>query len=161
MCAIVDTNVVHEVFSSSPCPAGEKFFEWVEKGRSGRLVAGGKLLVELDNRSDYFRKWRKEAQFSGMFRTENDQKVNDRAEQLKNEGLCQSNDAHVIALAQLSGARLLYTNDEKLQKDFRNKNLVDNPGGKVYSTKAEKNPNKEFRSTHRRLLGRNDLCRVG
>ena len=73
----------------------------------------------------------------------------------------QSNDAHVIALAQLSGARLLYTNDGDLQKDFRNKNLVDNPEGKVYSTEAEKNPNKEFRPAHKRLLGRNDLCRIG
>ena len=94
MCAIVDTNVANEVFGPSPRPAGEKFLDWINKG-SGRLVVGGELLMELDNGSDYFRKWRKEAQLSGKFRTENDQKVNGRAEQLVNKGLCQSNGDYI------------------------------------------------------------------
>ena len=46
MCAIVDANVVSEVFGSNLSPAGEKFFDWLNKG-SGRLVVGGKLLEEL------------------------------------------------------------------------------------------------------------------
>ncbi len=54
MCAIVDANVVHEVFSSSSCPAGAKFLDWVNRG-SGRLVAGGKLLQELESGSPDFR----------------------------------------------------------------------------------------------------------
>ena len=36
---------------------------------------------------------------------------------------CRSNDPHVIALAQINGARLLYSNDEALQKDFGDKRL--------------------------------------
>ena len=49
MCAIVDANVVSEVFGSNLPPAGEKFFDWLNKG-SGRLIVGGKLLEELENR---------------------------------------------------------------------------------------------------------------
>ena len=64
-------------------------------------------------------------------------KVDTRTEELREDQRLKSDDPHVIALAQVSGARLLYTNDEDLQKDFRNTNLVNNPSGKVYSTEAE------------------------
>ena len=37
MCAIVDSNVVSEVFGSNLPPAGEKFFDWLNQG-SGRLI---------------------------------------------------------------------------------------------------------------------------
>ncbi|MDE0306934.1 MAG: hypothetical protein OXI87_18940 [Albidovulum sp.] len=47
---------------------------------------------------------------------------------------CESNDQHVLALARISGARLLYTNDQKLMDDFKNTELVSTPKGKVYRT---------------------------
>ena len=75
--------------------------------------------------------------------------VDARTEQIQNEGSCTSDDPHVIALAQVSRARLLYSNDGDLQKDFKNKRLIDQPRGKVYSTIKNK-----------KLLGRKDLCRV-
>ena len=87
-------------------------------------------------------------------------RVDTRTKELREDQRLKSDDPHVIALAQVSGARLLYTNDEDLQKDFRNKNLINNPAGKIYSTEAENNPNKEFRYSHSKLLRRNDLCRV-
>lgn len=62
-------------------------------------------------------------------------KVEKRAIELREIDLCVSDDEHIIALAQISGARLLYSNDGDLHKDFRNKNLIDNPRGKVYSTR--------------------------
>ena len=46
MCAIVDTNVVHEVFGRQPTDAGEGFFRWLNSGK-GKLVVGGKLKEEL------------------------------------------------------------------------------------------------------------------
>ena len=58
-----------------------------------------------------------------------------------------SNDLHVIALARISGARLLYSDDKKLRKDFKNKHLVNSPRGKVYS-----------KEDHQHLLDQN-LCR--
>ena len=38
--------------------------------------------------------------------------------ELQDAGACQSNDLHVLALAQVSGARLLYSNDLSLHQDF-------------------------------------------
>ena len=46
---------------------------------------------------------------------------------------------HVLALAQVSGARLLYSNDQTLQRDFKNSKLIKNPRGNVYTTLRNKN----------------------
>ena len=153
MCAVIDANVAHEVFGSSLQPAGRGFLEWVNKGL-GRLVAGGKLVAELDGTPA--REWLRQAQNAGRVARVNDEEVNARAAQLEDQQRCKSNDPHVIALAQVSGARLLYSNDTTLHADFKDRSLIDNPRGRVYSTKE----NKAFTVTHKRLLARKDLCRV-
>ena len=155
MCAIVDANVVSEVFGSNLPPAGEKFFDWLNKG-SGRLVVGGKLLEELEQSSADFRRWGQEAQLAGKMRIVNKSEVDARTEQIQNKGTIRSNDPHVIALAQVSGARLLYSNDGNLQRDFKNKSLIDDPRGKVYSTSE----GGSFQRSHDRLLKNKTLCRL-
>ena len=155
MCAIVDANIASEVFGANTCPASEKFLEWVNKGR-GRIVVGGKLLEELEVLSG-FREWSQNARLAGIIRTANSDMVNSITEQIKDTGICKSDDPHVIALAQVTGARLLYSNDKPLQQDFKSKNLVDVPRGKVYSTIEHK----AFTLGHKKLLGRKDLCRQG
>ena len=42
--------------------------------------------------------------------------MDEREEELNEEGRCHSNDTHVIALAQITGARLLYSNDKALHE---------------------------------------------
>lgn len=153
MCAIVDANVAHEVFGPSAPPAGGKFLDWLSK--RGRLVVGGELLEEL-TRSKDFRSWARELTLAGKMRVVDACEVKTRTDQLRREESCASNDPHVIALAQVSRARLLYSNDRSLQKDFRNKQLIDDPRGSVYSTQKSS----EFRPAHRKLLGRRDLCRA-
>lgn len=64
MCAISDTKVVHEAFGKSSPEEGKEFLYWVNCGR-GTLVAGGKLLNELENASGDFKKWVLQAKFSG------------------------------------------------------------------------------------------------
>ena len=155
MCAIVDANVVSEIFGSNLPPAGEKFFDWLNQG-SGRLVVGGKLLEELEKSSADFRHWGREAQLAGRMKIVDKSEVDARTEQIQNEGTIRSDDPHVIALAQVSGARLLYSNDRNLQKDFDNKRLIDAPRGKVYSTSV----NKSFQPRHDRLLKNKKLCRL-
>ena len=154
MCAIVDANVAGEVFNSSPQPAAKRFFNWVNNG-IGRLAAGGKLLRELESSSPGFRQWAAEAVRAGKMRTVNEEKVNARTEELIEEGRCRSNDPHILALAQISGARLLYSNDRDLQQDFKDRRLI-RPEGYVYSTLK----GKKLTSTHKRHLGRRDLCRI-
>ena len=152
MCAIVDANVAHEVFGPSAPPAGEKFLDWLSKKR-GRLVVGGKLLDELTS-SKNFREWARELALAGKMHTVDRKAVTARTDQVQSEGACASDDPHVIALAQVSGARLLYSNDRRLQEDFKNPRLIHDPEGKVYSTRKSS----EFRPAHKKLLGRRDLC---
>lgn len=154
MCAIVDANVASEVFGASLPLAGEKFFEWLNKG-SGRLVVGGKLLEELEKSSADFIYWGREALRAGRMRIVSKGEVDARTEQIQREGKISSDDPHVIALAQVSGARLLYSNDGDLQKDFGNGELIDDPRGKVYSTRRDKS----FLRSHDRLLKNKKLCR--
>ena len=151
MCAIVDANTASEVFGTKRPEAGSKFFEWLNSG-AGILVAGGKLLDEL--KKTQYREWARQAILSGKIELEDKQDVEAQTTKLHNEKACKSNDHHVIALAQISGARLLYTNDGNLQQDFKNKYLIDNPRGRVYSTKKHRH----FTVSHKQILGRRDLC---
>lgn len=155
MCAIVDANVVSEVFGSNLPPAGEKFFDWLNQG-SGRLIVGGKLLEELEQGSADFRRWGREAQLAGRMIIANKSEVDARTEQIQREGAIRSDDPHVIVLAQESRARLLYSNDGNLQQDFKNKSLIDDPRGKVYSTSGDGS----FLPRHDRLLKNKKLCRL-
>ena len=134
MCAILDASAVHEVIGPKKTEAGIKFVEWIETGRR-RLVVGGKLLEELYRTSA--REWARQGLIAGTIRDVHRSQVNERTDQLRNEGSCKSNDPHVIALAQVSGARLLYSNDENLQQDFKNKKLVNDPQGKVYPARGD------------------------
>lgn len=156
MCAILDANVVHEVFGRSSPEAGKGFLHWINCGR-GRLVIGGQLLKELERASDDFKKWAKIAQSFGKIQRVDKGEVNAVEEDLRNTSSCKSNDLHIIALAQVSGARLLYSNDKRLQQDFKNKELIDKPRGKVYSTNQGR---EEFSPDHKNLLARKDLCRA-
>ena len=153
MCAILDANVANEVFGDESHKAGEKFRQWITVGR-GRLVVGGKLTDELAQASRKFRQWVLTAQAQGKIIRQSDETVNNREKNLIEAGDCMSNDAHIIALAQISGARLLYSHDKTLHKDFRNKQLIDNPRGKIYSTLK----GSDFLEGHRNLLANRDLC---
>ncbi len=156
MCAIVDANVANEVFGPSQSEAGEKFYDWINAG-SERLIVGGKLLEELKDGSPTFREWASTLGEAGKMRTMNEDQVNAKAEAIK--GKCVSDDSHIIALAQISGARLLFTNEssereKRLGEDFKNRDLINRPRGKIYTTRT----NQRFTPTHKRLLGRRDLC---
>ena len=154
MCAIVDANVAAQVFETGrQSPAGKKFLEWLTKGKD-RLVVGGKLLEELEQGSKGFRELGKQFELAGNMRVVNASEINAKTDELQREGECRSDDPHILALAQVSGARLLYSNDSKLQQDFKDKKLIDNPRGKVYSRINTTN----FSPSQKRLLGRNDLC---
>ena len=152
MCAIVDANVAGEVFGKSVSPAGREFFNWLHDGR-GRLVVGGKLLKELEGRQD-FTKWAAEAKRAGRLTTLNVDQVKERTREIEREAKHSSNDPHVLAVAQIGGARLLFTNDQALVRDFRNRHLIDGPRGRIYHTRD----NKGLSKTHKRLL-RTNVCR--
>ena len=156
MCAIIDNNVRHEVFGASDVQteAGEYFLNWLEN-RNGRLVVGGKLLEEL---SDYtsFGTWLRRALTRGRVIRVSDAEVDTETANLQSRNICKSNDAHVLALARVSGARLLFTNDQNLRDDFRNPQVIGGVRGRIYTTLQRK----DVRKSHRDLLNRTDLCAV-
>ena len=65
-----------------------------------------------------------------------------------------SDDPHILALSSVSGARLLYSNDDALQQDFTNSDLLNNPRGRVYSTRV----NSRFDQRKRNLLRNAPPC---
>ena len=160
MCSILDASVRDEVFvlKGQRSEASENFFRWIHKGK-WRLVIGGKLKKELYEKGK-FREWARQAIIAGLLREIDKEKVQVRTKKLKNQGEHKSNDPHVLALAQISGARLLYVNDRKLEADFKNKKLIDNPEGKLYLTRvSEEFPNGDkFTESKKKLLRNKNLC---
>ena len=150
MCAIVDANRADDVFGPNRSEAGEAFFNWLWEGR-GKLVIGGEVRRELAQTSA--RDWLQQLLLAGRAIDVDDGQVDARAKEVR--GQCHSDDPHVIALAQLSSARLLYSNDKDLHRDFGNRQLVSEPRGRIYST----NESDHFSQHRRRLLGRDDLCK--
>ena len=132
MCAIIDANVRAQVFGDAESPAGELFLDWLGPRRGGKLVVGGKLLEELVGLRK-FEIWLKEAVISGRARILNEASVNAETKAVEDAGICVSNDPHIIALARISGARLLFTNDVALEKDFKREISQ----GKIYTTKRD------------------------
>ena len=55
MCAILDNDVVHQVFGKSRPQAGVEFFRWIDAGRI-QLVVGGRLRRELGS-NHAFKAW--------------------------------------------------------------------------------------------------------
>ena len=156
MCAIVDADVAHQAFGAldQTNEAGRRFFDWLNSGR-GKLVIGGKLRREL-RRSRNFSEWAAQAAQAGILLSVDDATVCEMARALESGSALRSNDAHIIALARISGARLLYSNDQRLQEDFNDHRLVNHPRGKVFSTRQTP----AFTTAQRDLLANRNLCRL-
>ena len=84
-----------------------------------------------------------------------DAPVNEAETDLKADGSCVSDDEHIIALAKVSGARLLYSKDGDLHSDFTNPRLLSR--GRVYSTMR----GPELTAGHKRLLKTHRCHREG
>ena len=154
MCAIVDANVLSEVFGDNPTGAGEYFYDWLVKPRGGILVVGGKKFGEEAERNSTFRDFVLERWQIGRARRIPDEEVDDETDRLDAMDVCKSDDEHILALARVSGARLLFTNDQDLQDDFRDRDIVGGTRGRIYTTREYS----DVRRSHRDLLRRTDLC---
>ncbi len=153
MCGIIDVNVLAEALRGDPSEAGPRFVVWASSGGT-KLVVSRELLTEIE--SPKFRHWFQQGVAANRVRQVADELVDLRTQNLRQEGSCRSDDEHIIALAQVSRARLLYANDLALQQDFGDPELINGPRGKVYSTLR----GKQFTRTHRAILSRN-VCAGG
>ena len=151
VCAILDASVSGHVFGSGRPRAGRQFFDWLETS-SARLVVGGRLYIELA-RNRKFEKWAEVAIADGRLIPFGADQVVAEEDSLPVEQL-RSDDAHVIALARIGRARILYSNDGALCEDFKDPAFVTTPRGRIYPTGESDNAARRRRN----LLRRNDLC---
>ena len=155
MCVIVDADVADVVFGAAankPDAASEFLSQISSHGPV--VVIGGRLKRKLSDRTN-FRVWHRVASQSGHVHNVSDTDVDKEEAELLKSANCKSNDQHVLALARVSGAHLLYTADKDLLDDFRNRDLIQKPRGKVYKTPN----NGKFTDDHRNLL-LNCNCKV-
>lgn len=104
---------------------------WVDGG-AGNLVytTGGKFDREM---TDKVLDWLSEREKAGRAKLIPAASIQGEVRRLESWNRLRSDDAHVLALARVSGARLLYTGDKALMDDFRDPEIVPRPRGKIYS----------------------------
>lgn len=161
MCAILDADVRDAVFGKKPTSAGGIFFKWINSGR-GCLVVSKRLWNELKHKPpETFKMWEQQLILAGKKKKKKDlslRKLSREDEEaseefiaeLESANVCRSNDVHILALAKVSGSRLLFSNDKALWDDFRDRNILQ-PKGKIYSKCMNK-------QTCEKLLAQRDLC---
>ena len=129
MCLIVDANLVGVVFGQTkPDYAG--VYKAIVSG-AAKMVYGGKLTNEY-RKVVWFRSILLELDRQGRTRQYPSHIIEARVRALAARGICRSDDPHVLGLAQVSGARILCSEDSRLCSDFLDVRIVSNPQGNVY-----------------------------
>lgn len=147
MCIIIDDNRFGDFFNPNHQDS-QPIREWLDK-KWGFLVysTGGNFptMIERSKREkllEYARSGHAKLIPSCSFR---DEEYN-----LEKSGKLRSDDPHILALARKSNARLLYTHDADLIKDFKDPLIITGPRGAIYS-RAE-NADLLTRDTCQKLL---------
>lgn len=148
-CAIVDANCMSDFIAQKKETYSLLLNRLTEKSGQGVLFLGGKLKCEVEAISTKNRLWLRVARQRGYLENSDEQEVKRQTQEVRKSGDLASNDPHVIALAQVSGARLLVSNDEELRKDFKKRQFLQNPRGKILPDKI---------SQARDLLNKGGLC---
>ena len=130
MCLIVDANLASLVFCEPSRDDFRPIIEWlISPNKDGKLVVGGHLAIELD-RVYAARRFVRSLQQAGRARFFPAEAIEKETNRMR--AICTSNDPHVIALARISGARVLCSSDTTLHRDFSNQELISNPRGHIY-----------------------------
>ena len=128
MCAVVDANTCHEIVGPHTTPAGRQFARWLDRG--GVLVVGGRLTREISANLNVDR-YLVALGTAGRLRILNEDSIRREVARLTAAGSCVSNDHHVLAVASLGGATLLFSRDQNLRRDYLNRQLT-GIRGRVY-----------------------------
>jgi predicted nucleic acid-binding protein len=134
MCLIVDANMASRVFCASPGPDAMPVLKALVKRRTF-LVAGGRLSAEYAKLRQAQR-FIAELQRTGLLRLQDARALTIAENHFKRQALV-SNDPHILALAHVSGARVLCSHDQKLHQDFTNRRLLQ-PPGRVYQVRKHR-----------------------
>lgn len=144
MCIIIDTSAVSKMRVQGEFRANPVLKRL--QNREFKLAIGGKLTEEL--LGTRLRNLLVEMVKSKIACDYKSSVINIETQKVKDLNLCKSNDAHVIALARISGVRILYADDGDLHADFKNTELVPKPRGRIYQDEG-----------HRHLLNKCPPCK--
>lgn len=136
MCIIIDTNQIVKFFNQPEHEDMKPVHRWIKN--SGRLMysTGDKFDHELNNLA---KPKLQELSDAGLAVHVSDKSVSDEANRLRDSNLrIKSKDYHVLALARVTKTRLLFTRDQKLHADFKNRNVIPTKGGTIYQNKSHK-----------------------
>jgi hypothetical protein len=148
MCIIIDANVAHK-FDQPPHQDMGPVVSWLQHRKHlNQAVIGGQLRRELHKAGEAIRRFLVQLKRNGRLFEVPDDTVD--AETLEVRKLLaeaaieDADDPHILALARLSGSRLLISHDfaSRLHELFKTRRFLD-PPGKVYQ-KASK--------SHKKLL---------
>jgi hypothetical protein len=140
MCLIIDANCAAETLTNNPSPDFNPVITALMSNKAV-MVRGGTKLIEEYKRVNSVWRFIALLDRAGKSIVVSTSEVDRVEQQLLISGSLKSDDPHIIALAQVSGARLLCSKDQALHEDFGNKALIDKPRGSIYQ-----------KSSHSKLL---------
>ena len=159
MCSniIIDVNRAHRFTKQrkNPLYADKKLNESIND-RHFKVVYSKDLSFEQDRRDNNWNnkleEWKKYGQ-AILNRTDLSQSI-ENLKKLKKElekkvGRKMSDDFHILALAQITNTRILYTGDKRLKKDFTNKEIIKINDTKIYTEEASSEKIESFLNEHK------------
>jgi hypothetical protein len=130
MCLIVDANCAAVTFCNQQDGNSAPIIKWLLE-RDGCVVYGGRLAIELlqlGRVAKFLAELKRAARAIAL----EDSVINAEETVVAELKQLRSDDPHVIALARVSGARTLRTEDQALMNDFKDVSLVPRPQGRIY-----------------------------
>ena len=145
-CLIVDTNKL-PWFTDTSQETSQMVIDLLKR-QKGKLYIGGRLRKEIPSK---YRQWYNAGIGAGWIVSVPDSEVDQETACLLDHYVLESDDHHVVALARVSGARVLVSCDGDLRDDFRDRNLISQPPGKLLPFNSDK-------AQVRKFLQRGRLC---
>ncbi len=135
MCLILDANCLHKVFPNVDAEF-QPVLDALMSGNAKLVLGGTKLKSEY---SLLNKAWKMVVALdkAGRMKKISDSAVDAKEAELSISGQLISDDPHVMALAMISGVRLLCSHDQNLHADFTNPALL-HPRGCVYQNASHK-----------------------
>lgn len=131
MTIIVDANTTHRLWNGDM--DGAFILDRIISGES-IFITGGKHKDEII-RAGFSRRLFRQLQIAGRLRVYSDYDCSQCEIHIVSMMPLISDDPHIIALSLHSGCRVLYSFDANLCTDFKNKNIIDSPRGKIFHSK--------------------------
>lgn len=132
MCIIVDANVATE-FEANSADAVPVL--------AMLLVGKLSLVVDSETKEELFRtnlrRMFRQLSLAGRVREFEASLVKVERDKIDKLNI-RSNDAHILALARISGARILFSRDKKLHADFKDVDILPTPRGKIYQKASQR-----------------------